>query len=181
MSEDESPSDPDSGLLSPGIKPVTPAPLGSVGQTTSLNPVLVPTEPLSQVAQVASAPSPGTVGLIPRNQGAWTLWWLCVITFGVYYFIWYGRINRELCAILKEPLKANGRWWNQLIPFWDLVGLGATAKRLNRAHAAVGSPTRVSVVTAWLWAVLWFGSQTRYLQRRINILHDVMTAKAVIA
>jgi hypothetical protein len=118
--------------------------------------------------------------LAPRKQGAWGLWWLCLITLSIYYLIWYGRINSEVSRILNEPLPANGNWWNQLIPIWNLVGLSATAKRLNAAHAKVGSPTRVGPVTAWLWAPSWFASQTRYLQRRINILHDVLVAKAII-
>ncbi|WP_261553555.1 hypothetical protein [Frankia tisae] len=100
-----------------------------------------------------------------------------MITFSIYYFIWYARINSELSAILGQPRRANSQWWNQIIPFWGLVGLGATAKRLNAAHALVGSPTRVGVFTSWFWAPGWFGSQTRYLQRRVNILHDVLASR----
>ncbi|WP_136448807.1 hypothetical protein [Candidatus Frankia alpina] len=100
-----------------------------------------------------------------------------MITFSIYYLIWYDRINRELSAILGQPRRANSQWWNQLIPFWGLVGLGATAKRLNAAHALVGSPTRVGIFTSWFWAPGWFGSQTRYLQQRINILHDVLASR----
>ncbi|MEX5632743.1 hypothetical protein [Parafrankia sp. FMc2] len=122
-------------------------------------------------------PSP-PASLVPRKQGAWGLWWLCMVTFSIYYFIWYDRINGELSAILGQPRRANSRWWNQIIPFWAFVGLAATAKRLNAAHASVGSPTRVGVFTAWFWAPGWFGSQTRYLQRRVNILHDVLTSRA---
>lgn len=113
-----------------------------------------------------------------RKQGAWGLWWLCVVTFGIYYYIWYHRINTELAVVLRMPAPANGQWWNQLIPIWNLVGLGATAKRLNAAHAFVGSPTRVGVFVTWFWAPAWFASQTRYLQRRVNILHDVLAAKS---
>ncbi len=57
------------------------------------------------------------------------------------------------------------------------VDVGATAKRLNAAHALVGSPTRVGIFTSWFWAPGWFGSQSRYLQRRINILHDVLASR----
>ncbi|MCK9932377.1 hypothetical protein MXD62_35440 [Frankia sp. Mgl5] len=145
-----------------------------------LRPAQISDPPLSpQPGQaVASARPPiGAISLIPRKQGAWGLWWLCVITFSIYYFIWYDRINSELSAILGQPRRANSQWWNQIIPFWSLVGLGATAKRLNAAHALVGSPTRVGVFTSWFWAPGWFGSQTRYLQRRVNILHDVLASR----
>ena len=130
------------------------------------------TTPPVQSSQPAAA-----VGLpLVRKQSAWGLWWLCVITFSVYYLIWFERINRELCALLRTPVPANGRWWSQLIPIYNLVGLACTAKRLNAAHGAVGSPTRVGVFVTWFWAPSWFASQTRYLQRRMNILHDVLAS-----
>ena len=117
----------------------------------------------------------------PRKQGPWGLWWLTGITFSIYYFVWYARINREFSTILGHDVPANGRWWNQLIPFWNLVGLAKTAGRLNAAHAAMGSPTRVGSFMTWFLAPAWFGSQTRYLQRRINILHDVIASHSVTA
>jgi hypothetical protein len=43
----------------------------------------------------------------------------------------------------------------------------------------VGSPTRVGLFVTWFWAPGWFASQTRYLQRRLNILHDVLASHAV--
>ena len=129
--------------------------------------------------EVAPIPPIAATGQpIVTKQGAWGLWWICLLTFGTYTMIWHHRINRELCAILGRPVPANGQWWNQLIPFWNLVGIGATAKRLNAAHALVGSPTRVGVFTSWFWAPAWYASQTRYLQRRINILHDVLAGRA---
>lgn len=125
-------------------------------------------------------PAPQPVAAQPiRKQGAWGLWWLVVITLGIYYYVWYQRINRELCGVLRIAVPANGQWWAQLIPIYNLVGLASTAKRVNAAHIAVGSPTRVSPFVTWFWATSWFASQTRYLQRRINILHDVLAAKAV--
>ncbi|SOD74892.1 hypothetical protein SAMN05892883_4086 [Jatrophihabitans sp. GAS493] len=63
-------------------------------------------------------------------------------------------------------------------PDLRLIGLARTAKRVNSAHSLVGSPTRVGIFTTWFWAPAWFASQTRYLQRRINILHDVLAAKS---
>ena len=113
-----------------------------------------------------------------RKQGAWSLWWLTMITFSVYYLVWYARINRELYAVLGTPRQPNGAWWSQLVPFYGLYALHQTAKRVNAAHASVGSPTRVSPFVTWFWAPSWFASQTRYLQRRINVLHDVLASRA---
>lgn len=113
-----------------------------------------------------------------KKQGAWGLWWLCGLTIGIYYLVWYQRINRELAATTGEPVPANGKWWSQIIPIFALIGLWQTANRLNAAHASVGSPTRVGPAMASIWSPWWFGSQTRYLQRRINILHDVLASLA---
>jgi hypothetical protein len=129
-----------------------------------------------------AAPSPGyppPQAPLVKKQGAWGLWWLVVITFGIYYYVWYARINRELAVLLRQDVPADGQWWCQLIPIYSLVGLARTAKRVNTAHATVGSPTRVGVFTTWFWATGWFASQTRYLQRRINILHDVLASHSV--
>lgn len=125
---------------------------------------------------------PSTVASAPvRKQGAWGLWWLVILTAGIYYYVWYARVNQELARVLGAAVPADGQWWSQLIPIFNLVGLARTAKRVNDAHARVGSPTRVSVVVSWLLAPYWFASQTRYLQRRMNILHDVLAAQSVSA
>ena len=116
-----------------------------------------------------------------RKQGAWGLWWLTVITCGIYYLVWYQRINTELASATGQEQPAWAQWWSQIIPFYGLVGLHHTAKRLNEAHTAAGSTTQVSPFVTWFWAPAWFGSHTRYLQRRINTLADVTSARAVNA
>lgn len=110
-----------------------------------------------------------------RKQSPWGLWWLTVITLTVYYFIWYNRVNKELAAYLGIRPGAKGAWWSQLIPFFNFVGLSRTAKRVNAAHIKAGSSTRIGPFTTWFWAPAWFGSHTRYVQRRVNILHDLTT------
>jgi len=79
-------------------------------------------QPIGQANQPASMPPPvpapvsppevpiGMTPVAPRKQGAWGLWWLCLITLGIYYLVWYGRINSELGRVLNEPLPANGNW-----------------------------------------------------------------------
>jgi len=111
-----------------------------------------------------------------KKQSAWGLWWLTVISLGVYYFVWYARINKELDSVLGAEAGASAKRWSQLIPFYGLYALAKTAGRVNAADAAVGSPTRVGTFTTWFWATSWFGSHTRYLQRRLNILHDIQAS-----
>ena len=138
------------------------------------------TKPTYQPAPTHNWPQLHDDAALVRTHGAWRVWWLVVITAGIYYFVWYERINRELALVLGIDVPPDGRWWSQLIPVYRLIGLARTAKRVNAAHASVGSRTRVSVIVSWLFAPAWCASHTRYLQRRINILHDVLAEISVI-
>ncbi|WP_063065076.1 hypothetical protein [Nocardia violaceofusca] len=100
-----------------------------------------------------------------------------MVTLGVYYFIWYRRTGLELTAFTDRPHAAWAQWWAQLIPIYNLIGLHRMAKLLNDAHTQVGSDVRVSPFVTWFWAPAWFASQTRYLQRRINVLAEIQQAK----
>jgi hypothetical protein len=113
-----------------------------------------------------------------RKQGAWGLWWLVGLSCGIYYFVWYQRINNELIAVTGEPRSLEHEWYSQIIPIFSIIAMWKTAERVNNAHAAMGSPTRVSPPMAAILAPIWFGSQTRYLQRRMNTLADVQTMAA---
>jgi hypothetical protein len=113
-----------------------------------------------------------------RKQGAWGLWWLVGLTFGIYYYVWYKRINDELLSITGEQRNLSAEWYSQLIPLYNIYALWLTAERVNGAHAALGSATRVAPMTAAIWAPIWFSSHTRYLQRRINALADLQAPAA---
>jgi hypothetical protein len=113
-----------------------------------------------------------------RKQGAWGVWWLCMLTCAIYYFVWYGRINRELAQVLGREVPADGKAWSQIVPIFSIIGLANTASRLNEALAMNGATERVSPVTACLLAPMWFASHPRYLQRRMNVLADVTAARA---
>lgn len=107
------------------------------------------------------------------KRSAWAVWWLSGLTFGIYYLVWYYKINAELRAfapeaIIVSPAKAT---WAQILPIFAWVSLAHTSARLNEAHRAIGSPVRVSGGVSIL-GTLWFNSQTRYLQRRMNSLWD---------
>jgi len=114
-----------------------------------------------------------------RRQGAWGLWWLCVITFGIYYLVWFDRIGRELAAVTDSSRAGWTRWWSQIIPVYGLIALSRTAKRLNTAHSQVGSSVRVSPVMTWLWSALWFLSTPRSVQRRVNTLAEITSAHSM--
>jgi hypothetical protein len=117
---------------------------------------------------------------IGRTQGAWGLWWLCVLTFGIYYLVWYHRTNRELCSFLGIERDASCMWWSQIIPIYGLICMFKHTSRINQAHMSIGSPVRVSGAVMF-FAALWYSSNTRYLQRRINSLWDAATTTGQLA
>ena|SRR5690625_52913 len=111
-----------------------------------------------------------------RKQGPWSLWWLVLITLGIYYLVWYHRVNRELAALSGQPMATDGNWFSQIIPIYGIIGLHKTAQRVNDAHTSFKSSTRISPVVTWLIAPAWFGSHTRYVQRRMNTLREIVAS-----
>ena len=134
----------------------------------------------SAYSPAAYAPAhalPTEAGYVPRTigqrRGAWAVWWLSLLTFGIYYLVWYYKINKELALFAPHAVRVNPALavLAQLVPIVGLVSLANTAGRVKAAHASIGSPVHASGGTTVL-AAFWFASHTRYLQRRLNALWD---------
>lgn len=143
-------------------------------------PVPVPVSDASQQltpshgGNLPAAPAPlGGGRRVGTKRSAWAVWWLSGLTFGIYYLVWYYKINAELRAFAPEAVEVSPGKATvaQLLPIFAWVSLANTSARLNSAHRAVGSPVRVSGGMAIL-GTFWLNSQTRYLQRRLNALWD---------
>lgn len=148
---------------------------------------------MSNPANEMGAPAPGGFAPPPAPMGApmapagtlqgqrrvgkirspWGVWWLSYLTCGIYFLVWYAKINRELMEFAPEAVqvKPGLAVLAQFFPIIGWVSLSHTAGRINAAHAAVGAQGTASGGMAIL-SSLWIGSQTRYLQRRINHLWD---------
>lgn len=117
----------------------------------------------------------------PRQQGTIGLWWLSFITLGICYLTWYQRVNGELADLLGEKRPANGTWWSQLIPVYSWVGLYATAVRVNRVIALVGTNQKpVGTFQIWFWRPFWFFTPHTCIQKRMNGLHYALAAHTTI-
>lgn len=131
----------------------------------------LPTTP--NTAQGMPSQTPYAPRRIGQRRGPWAVWWLSLLTFGIYYLIWYYKINRDLALFAPHAVRVNPALavLAQLVPIVGLVSLANTAGRLKAAHASLGSPVHTSGGITVLSA-FWFVSQTRYLQRRLNSLWD---------
>jgi hypothetical protein len=101
----------------------------------------------------------------PKERSAWGVWWLCFLPF--YYLVWYVKINKELAALTGEKVGTFGLWFGQCVPIVSWIGLAHTSDRINTVRAAKGLPP-LPTVGMTILSSLWYGSQTRYLQRRLN-------------
>ena len=100
-----------------------------------------------------------------RNPFLVFVWSL--VTFGIYYLVWYYKINKELAAFAPQAVQVQPGLavCAQFLPIFNWVSLARTVGRINAAHASIGSPVRASGAVA-IVATFWYSSHTRYLQRR---------------
>jgi hypothetical protein len=119
---------------------------------------------------------------IGKMRSPWAVWWLSGLTVGVYYLIWYVRVNKELARAAGADIAVStfGLWASQCLPVVCWVSLAHTARRLGAAQQHAGMTPTVSSLTA-VTSSLWFGSHTRYLQRRANRLWQHLAAQQYLA
>jgi hypothetical protein len=149
------------------VQPAQYAPPGQPAQYT---------QPGQYAQPVQTAPYGGAGQPVRRTgmkRSAWGVWWLSYLTLGIYYLVWYYKVNEELSQFAPHAVRVNSGLavLSQFVPIVSWVSLAHTANRLNAAAASIGSPVHVSGGMTVL-SSFWFGSQTRYLQRRLNTLWD---------
>ena len=108
---------------------------------------------------------------IGKSRSPWSVWWLSGLTLGVYYLVWYLKLNKEIARATGVDVAVGSYLLclSQLVPIANSISLAHTARRLATAQEQAGELPTVSARRTIL-ASFWFGSQTRYLQRRANEL-----------
>lgn len=111
-----------------------------------------------------------------KTRSPWGVWWLSLVTIGIYYLVWYSKIHAE---IRQAPggSKSTAPVLSQFIPIWNLVSVAHTGTQCADLQHATGIKATSSAATAF-WSQWWFFSQTRYLQRRLNTVWAAMDAAA---
>ena len=121
-----------------------------------------------QGAVAAGGPSVGQPGLTRSPIAVWLL--LPVITLGIYSYVWYYKINRELRdfhpAIQVDPTLA---LLAMFVPFVGFVSLYNTGKRIGQAQQLSGLDKPCSGGLGIL-ACFAFGLHAVYYQSQLNRL-----------
>lgn len=114
-------------------------------------------------------------------RSPWGVWWLSALTLGIYYLIWYVRLNKEIARVAGVDVTVGtaGLWMSQCVAIANWVSLAHTARRLRTALERAGAEPSVSAARTVL-ASLWFGSHVRYLQRRTNELWRTLEDRAAV-
>lgn len=117
-----------------------------------------------------------------KIRSPWTVWCLSVLTLGVYYLVWYVRLNKEIARVAGVDVTVGtvGLWLSQCVPIANWVSLARTVQRLRTALERAGAEPSVSAGRTVL-ASLWFGTHVLTLQRRANDLWRVLEEQAVAA
>ena len=134
-------------------------------------PVDIVENPRNPTSTGNSASTEGRVAPPPlgklRNPIAVLL--LSMITFGIYYLYWYGKINAEIRK--HDPrVKVNVGWAvvAQLVPFANLVSAYNTAVRVQKLEIADDAPGSVSPLVSFLLFIFFGIGYPIQIQSHLN-------------
>lgn len=116
-----------------------------------------------------------------QHRSPWGVWCLSALTLGIYYLVWYVRLNKEIARVAGVDVTVGtaGLWLSQCVVIANWVSLAHTAQRLRTALERAGAEPSVSAART-VMASVWFGSHVRYLQRRANELWRTLEDRAVV-
>lgn len=103
-----------------------------------------------------------------KYRSPWGTYLLAMVTLGVYYFVWYVKVNKEITAMSgTAKVGAVGLVLSQCVWPFNWISLANTSGRLTALQAKHNLPptTTAGMMILSNW---WFGSNVRYTQRRLN-------------
>ena len=112
--------------------------------------------PATAARPTGYAPAPVGYGIQGKTRGPWAVWLLSIITFGIYFLVWYYKINNEARQydprIDVEPGVSvlaifPGSWI--IVP--PLISFYNTGKRIGQEQRAAGLPVTCN---GWIGLIL---------------------------
>lgn len=121
--------------------------------------------------------TPDGVGYKRRNP--WGVFLLSLVTLGVYFFVWWYKINNELRnnGQQNDPtmaLLAVLIGWIIIVP--PFVSYYRTAERIRKAQEATGATERISPVLGLVFWIVISGFSAVYYQSQLNKAWDALAA-----
>jgi hypothetical protein len=109
-----------------------------------------------------------------KLRSPWGAFFLALVTFGIYYLVWYYKLNRELrdYGIGTSPftsLVAMTLGWLIVVP--PFVSMWNTLGRIQQAEEQAGSETRISRglgFVLYFVAVIFLPFEIPYIQEHVN-------------
>lgn len=117
-------------------------------------------------------------GVVVKRRNPWGAWALGLVTLGIYYLVWYYKINKELrdyprASIQVEPVVALiAITIGSLIIVPPYVSIYNTGKRVLEAQEAASARERINPWIA-LGLSLVAGLHVPYVQTQLNKVWDV--------
>lgn len=119
-------------------------------------------------------------GIGYKRRNPWGVFLLTVVTLGIYYYVWYYKVNNELnnYGVENNPttaLLAVLVGWIIIVP--PFVSLYMTADRMRRAQESSGASERIIPVLALVLHVLFSVFALPYYQSQLNKVWDALAAQ----
>ncbi|MDI9914856.1 DUF4234 domain-containing protein [Rhodococcus sp. IEGM 1379] len=120
---------------------------------------------------------PVASGLAMKRRNPFAVWiGLPLITLGIYVFVWYYKIHKEMAEFdHRRNIPVAGPMLVLLLLSWTVIGplisFHNAGARVRDAQIAAGLPPTCSPTLSWI-LVFAFGLNTLYLQIELNKIVD---------
>jgi hypothetical protein len=119
-------------------------------------------------------------GIGYKRRNPWGVFLLSLITLGVYFFVWWYKINNELrnYGIDNNPARAVlAVTLGALLIVPPFVSVYNTADRIQKAQIKSGAEERIIPVLALLLVIVVEGFAIPYYQSQINKVWDALATQ----
>ena len=134
-------------------------------------------QPIAPIPMVRPEPQAVASGLAMKRRNPFAVWiGLPLITLGIYHFVWYYKIHKEMAEFdPRRQIPVVGPMLVLLLLGWTVIGplisYHNTGKRIRDAQVAAGLAPTCSPALSWVLAFL-FGTNLLYMQFELHKIVD---------
>src|SRR5262249_27936295 len=113
------------------------------------------------------------------RRSPWVSWLLIFATIGVYYFVWFYKVQKEAKQYLQdETIRPGLMTFSQFVPIWNLVTVYQFGERVAAMQRRAGAEETVQPILGLLAAFV-ASLHVVYYQSEIDKALDAALAAAV--